>query len=105
MQNQDRADDIADLKAQVRADKTAKRNAALDPRDPEYVDDGGEDSSAQRRATNGRGWEVQQHSVPAGWVAVSEARSTFNEARADMLRMEPVDGVELRVYEALGVAA
>jgi len=58
------------------------------------------DDSATTPTVNGTGWEVQQHTMPAGWSAISAAHKTFNEARAEMLRM-PSDGSELRVYEAL----
>jgi hypothetical protein len=50
------------------------------------------------RTTNGIGWEIQEHSLPDGWVAISKAYKTLHEARAEMLRMP--DG-ELRVYESL----
>lgn len=52
------------------------------------------------RTTNSAGWEVQSHSMPDGWVAISKAYNTFHEAREEMLRMP---GGELRVYEALDV--
>jgi len=53
-----------------------------------------------RRTTNGIGWEIQEHSLPDGWVAISKAYNTFHEARAEMLRM-PGEVENRRVYEAL----
>lgn len=54
------------------------------------------------QTVNGIGWEIQEHALPKGWAAISDAHKSFNEARAAMLRMEPAtDGSERRVYERL----
>jgi hypothetical protein len=55
------------------------------------------------RTLNGIGYEIQEHAMPAGWVAVSKAYKTMSAARAEMLRM-PDAPVERRVYERLAAA-